>query len=386
MTVDSQTLAVARLRDWAVQQAFPLWAGPGFDHEHGRFEERLSLRGTRIADVPIRLLVQARQIYAYGLASERDWYSDGQALIEQAYASMIRDFYRRDSKGGWVFTIFPNGAVADLRRDLYTHAFVLLAIASYIKATGKTEALSLADETLSYIDGQMRAAAGGGYLDSLPALDGLRRQNPHMHMFEGLLSLWSSSRQPRYLARAGEMFGLFTSRFFDSNYGTLGEYYNAKLEPAEGIVGTIVEPGHHYEWIWLLRWFERESGRTVQPYVDALFAHADAYGYDASGLIVDELLADGSPRTRSHRVWPITEAIKANVTEAALGRANCAIKAATLTELLLDRFLTSATAGGWIDRLDEKGATATDFMPASTLYHIVCALDELSRFTFGKFA
>ncbi len=344
------------------------------------------MRGERIADVPIRLIVQARQVYAYGLAARRGWHRGAHELVETAYASMVRDFHGRNGLGGWAYTISRDGKVIDSRRDLYSHAFVLLGIASYVQATGKTEALALANDTLAFIDGHMHAGSAGGYLDSVPAIDAIRRQNPHMHMLEALLSLWSASADPRYLARAGEIFGLFTSHFFSSTHGTLGEYFDAALNAATGITGTIVEPGHHYEWIWLLRWFERESGRAVQPYVDALFAHADGHGYDAAGLVVDELLNDGSLRTRSHRAWPITEAIKANVTEAALGRAQSERKAADLVTLLLDRFLATEPAGGWIDRLDEKGACATDFMPASTLYHIVCALDELDRFASGKSA
>ncbi len=91
-------------------------------------------------------------------------------------------------------------------------------------------------------------------------------------------------------------------------------------EAGEGIDGAIVEPGHHYEWIWLLRRFERETGRPVARFVDALYGHATEHGFDAEGLIVDELLADGSCRSPSRRLWPITEAIKANVVEGRLGR------------------------------------------------------------------
>jgi mannose-6-phosphate isomerase len=50
-----------------------------------------------------------------------------------------------------------------------------------------------------------------------------------------------------------------------------------------------------------------------------------------------------------------------------------------LANVLIDRFLTLEPAGGWIDRLDEHGQCATDFMPASTLYHVMCAIDELDR-------
>jgi mannose-6-phosphate isomerase len=82
----------------------------------------------------------------------------------------------------------------------------------------------------------------------------------------------------------------------------------------------------------------------------------------------------------SHRTWPVTEAIKANVVEAAAGRAGAADRVVSLANVLLERFLTKDPPGGWIDRLDQHGQWATDFMPASTLYHVMCAIDELERF------
>ncbi len=290
---------------------------------------------------------------------------------------MVRDFYRRDGSDGWVFSVSDSGVIADATRDLYAHAFVLLGIASYVQATGKREALALADETLDYVDHHLKAPRGGGYLDSSVSSDAVRRQNPHMHMFEGLIALWKASSEARYLKRAEGMFELFQKRFFRPDKGVLLEYFDAELRPAAGQQGKIVEPGHHLEWVWLLRHFEKESGRNVQVYVDALYSHADRHGYDTLGLLVDELLTDGRVQTPSHRVWPVTEAIRANVREAAGGRAGAAVKAARLADALFDRFLTKSPAGGWIDRLDAKGGPATDFMPASTLYHILGAVEEL---------
>jgi len=370
--------AAVRLRKWATEQALPLWAGAGFDRQHGRFAERLSLGGERISGVPVRLMPQARQIFSFGLASRRGWYPGALPLIEEAYASMVRDFHRRDGADGWVFSIDDAGAVVDATRDLYAHAFVLVGIASYVQATGRRDALALADETLDYVDRHLSAARGGGYLDSSAAGDSIRRQNPHMHMFEGLLSLWGASSEARYLKRAEGLFDLFRTRFFRPDKGVLAEYFDAELKPASGQAGDIVEPGHHFEWVWLLRNFERESGRDSQAYVDALFGHADRHGYDEMGLIVDELLGDGSVLTASHRVWPVTEAIRANVVEAAAGRDRAATKAVHLVEALFDRFLTATPTGGWIDRLDAHGRPSTDFMPASTLYHILGTVEELS--------
>ena len=380
-----RVLEAARgLQRWAVDHALPLWGTAGFDRDRGRFEERLTLDGARIRDVPIRLMVQARQIHSYGMAARRRWYGGAQALVEAAFGSMVRDFHRRDGGGGWIFSIRRDGRIEDPRRDLYAHAFVLLAVASYVQTTARSEALALADSTLAYLDAEFRAPQGGGFVDAVPAVDAIRRQNPHMHMLEGLLALWRASGNEVYLTRARQMVDLFRSRFFQPGRGVLVEYFDAHLKPLAGPLGEVVEPGHHYEWIWLLRWFERETGEDVQAHVDALYAHADANGHDGHGLIVDELLASGATRDGRHRAWPVTEAIKANLVEAAANRPGAAEKAVALIGTLQDRFLASTPAGGWMaggwmDRLDKDGNPATDFMPASTLYHVLGVLDELAR-------
>jgi mannose/cellobiose epimerase-like protein (N-acyl-D-glucosamine 2-epimerase family) len=95
---------------------------------------------------------------------------------------------------------------------------------------------------------------------------------------------------------------------------------------------------------------------------------------------VGELLIDGTPRAGARRVWPVTEAIKANLVEARLGRTEGEGRATALAVLLRDRFLTLDPPGGWLDRLDHNGCCVSEYMPASTLYHLVGAIDELSRF------
>ena len=144
-----------------------------------------------------------------------------------------------------------------------------------------------------------------------------------------------------------------------------GNFLNLILQPQER------------RWAW---W-----GRLIFHHgdVDGLYRHADKYGYDNAGMVVDEVLIDGSHRLPSHRIWPMTEALKANIVEAAAGRERASERAVALANTLLGRFLTPEPAGGWIDRLDEHGRPATDVMPASTLYHVMCAIDELDRFAIA---
>jgi mannose/cellobiose epimerase-like protein (N-acyl-D-glucosamine 2-epimerase family) len=370
--------ATRRFTDWAVRSALPLWAGPGFNKETGRFEERLTMAGKPILDIPIRLTVQARQVFSYAVAARRGWYNGAREVVEQAYAAMVRDYYRPDGKDGWVYSINHDGSIADPRRDLYLHAFALLAIASYVEVTGRKDALALAVETIAFLDDKMRVRDTGGFVEALPASDPVRRQNPHMHLFECMLALWRVTGDDKYRRRADELFVLFRNHWFQPGPGVLAEYFDRNLRVAPGEAGQIVEPGHHSEWIWLLREYEKATGENVQGYVDALYAHVERHGYDANGIMFDEVLIDGRVRLGTHRTWPATEAIKSNVVEAARGRPGAEKRLLAQIDVLLNRFFATETPGGWIDRLGEDGKPVTDYMPGSTLYHVICALDVLT--------
>jgi mannose-6-phosphate isomerase len=356
--------AAATLDDWLQRAALPLWATNGFNERYGRFEERLDLWGRPVADVPLRVMVQARQIHVYAMAAERGWYAGALERVERAFEAFQRDYYRRDGADGWVFSVTQEGAVVDATRDLYGHAFVLLAIASYTRATGGRSALALADETLAFLDRDMKAPAGG-YGETLPPGRGPRQQNPHMHLFEALLALWEATADDRYRDRADELLNLFEAHFFQPASGVVLEYFDDALHPAAGGLGNIVEPGHLYEWCWLLRAHQRATRRMgTTAIIDALYEYAERHGQDDEGLIVDELSLD--------------DAIRCIVAEAAAGRPAAAGKAATLAAGMGERFLTSQ--GGWKDRLDRTGMPIDRWMPASSLYHVVGAIDALSNF------
>lgn len=362
------------------EQALPLWAVPGFDVEAGRFEEGLSFGREPRRQVPIRLLVQARQIFVYALAERRQWYPGSKHIVERAFAAMKRDYFRPDGRDGWAFSIARDGSVVDATRDLYAHAFVLLAVASYVRATGEKQGLVVARDTIAFLDREMTAPLGGGYLETLPSREGPRRQNPHMHLFEAMLALWECSGDRMFLERSGQLFDLFLTRFLQDRQGVLLEYFDSSLRPLSG-PGATVEPGHHFEWCWLLRRYERASGDSrAGSIIERLYDHAGRTGFDADGLLVDEVRPDGAVAKASRRLWPMTEAIKSDLAEALRGRLGAMERAVASTQALHRRFLAPAPEGGWVDRLDRDGTPLGDFMPATSLYHLAGAVDELAGF------
>jgi mannose-6-phosphate isomerase len=202
-----------------------------------------------------------------------------------------------------------------------------------------------------------------------------------MHLFESLIALYQATRDAKYLDRGAELFDLFATRLFQPSSGSLCEYFTADLDPLPYVRGRTTEPGHHYEWVWLLRAFQRASGREVGAFCDALYDHADRYGWDAEGFIVDEVETSGTVLKTSRRSWPHTEALKANVVEGEIGRAGCDTRAAACVAQLLRAFVRRPVSGGWIDHIDASGRPIVTMMPASTLYHLFMAVAEAARVT-----
>jgi mannose-6-phosphate isomerase len=140
----------------------------------------------------------------------------------------------------------------------------------------------------------------------------------------------------------------------------------------------VVEPGHHLEWVWLLAEYEQLAGIELEASRAALYGFAVAHGLSADGLVHDELASDGSVRKRSHRVWPHTEAIKAAGTRHADGDTAAAALAEGMVDVLLGRFLDRPFVGGWIDHISAEGAPLVDYVPASSLYHLMFAASDAS--------
>jgi mannose-6-phosphate isomerase len=372
--------ALPPLLVWIKNEALPFWGTTGVDAAHGGFHERLDLAGAPIIDVPKRLMVQGRQLYVFCHAGLLGWSPDARRLADRCVEYMLGHFYRRDNEAGFVHSLTPDGGIANATRDTYAHAFALLGLAWYHRFTGDAQVLEIVEETLAFLD-LFLASDRGGYFDAVPRLDALRRQNPHMHLFEAFIALHQATGDARFLARAGEIFGVFSTGFFQPSVGAVCEYLTEDLEPVPDARGRISEPGHHYEWIWLLRNFQRASGRDVSVYCSALYDHANRYGWDAAGYIRDEVELTGAVLKTSRRSWPHTEALKANIVEGELGRANCDAHAARCLQRLGNTFVGRPFAAGWIDHVDERGAPLGAMVPASTLYHLFGAIVEAARVT-----
>ncbi|MCX5520254.1 AGE family epimerase/isomerase [Kaistia defluvii] len=362
-------------RAWATEAALPLWAETGFDRQRGLFHERLDFERRPIILPASRLMVQARQIATFSRASLKGWHKGADEAVVTCLANVERLYHRGDGHPGWIFSIDADGKPASRVRDLYAHAFIVYALAWSHRLTGDPHAIRLADETLAEID-VVLAAPHGGFLDATPSADPTRRQNPHMHLLEAVLALYETTGRARDFARADALVKLALDRMIDPESGALLEDFSPDWKPLLPRGENRVEPGHQFEWYWLLGEYRRLGGIVPESVTDRVLMFGLDHGLDQeTGLIVDAVTDTGSVMIPSFRSWPHAEGVKALVTATREGQPGAAEMADHLMASLLT-FAPDSLEGGWMDRIEADGTPLVDHMPASTLYHVMGALFE----------
>ncbi len=259
-------------------------------------------------------------------------------------------------------------------RDTYDHAFVLLALATVYRLTSDAQIRAELDSLVLFIDRDLRSPHGG-FIEGMPTA-AWRRQNPQMHLFEAMIATFDATGDPIFQNLAGNLYGLFVANLFDPRRQVLGEYFEedwSRIEPVQ------VEPGHQAEWVWLLKGFERITGCPTGRHRSQLLASALRYRDDVTGCLFDEGDADGNIRKFTRRLWPQTEIAKAFIAQTEAGEPGASDEALKALDRLYQHYLRHPVLGGWYDQFDHDNKSLVDFIPASSFYHVVCAISEAEK-------
>jgi mannose-6-phosphate isomerase len=354
--------ARAAYRAWLFDKALPLWWRQGADHEHGGFHDNLdeALRPVRRLR---RARVQCRQVFSYAVAHELGWPGPWRAAAEHGWSFFERAHTRPD--GLFRDTTSVEGSVVDDAAHLYEQAFALLALAALERnGLGDGSHRARASRLLSAL-APFRHAGGYREVGAQPF-----QSNAQMHLLEACLA-WAELGEPDFAGVAAELVELATGRLIDVEAGFLREVFDADWRPAPGAAGEAVEPGHQFEWAWLLaRWARHAGDPKAQAQATRLFAAGTA-GVDATRpAVVAEVGPDLRIREPRARLWAQTEYLRA---ASLLGEEAHLLTAAAA----LWRYLRRDPEGLWWDWQSPGGAFDPEPAPASSFYHIVGACREL---------
>ena len=362
----------SQLCSWLCDAAYPVWSTRGVDPAGG-FHERLGMDGKPLAE-PRRSRVNPRQAYCFAMAHSLGWRGDTAALVKHGLDYWMAKYRRPD--GLYRTLVNADGSIRDDRALLYDQAFGLLAfnVSSVGDMCAHCEGQSF--ELLNLVLSHMKRQ-DAGFESGVPASLPLQ-SNPHMHLFEAALAGCEvSSENSVWKPLADEIAELALTKFIDPASGALREFFDAGWNPAPGIDGRIVEPGHQFEWAWLLlRWGGARNARARAAALK-LIDIGERHGV-RNGLATNSLLDDFSPHDAGARLWPQTERLKAAAIAARLtGEAKYFAMTVSAADGLM-RYLDTPIPGLWHDRIDAEGRVTDEPAPASSFYHLVAAVAEIS--------
>ena len=370
------------LRPWLVGHLCPFWLARIKDPAGG-FLEELDALGAPVASQRRNTLSQARLTYVFSHA----YLLSGDPALGEAARHGIAFLMRaaRAPDGGWFRTVSVDGATLDNTRDAYDQAFVLFALAWYHRATKDASAIQLADATWRSMQTRLADAMHGGFFEEFaPGRTEMklpRRQNPHMHLLEALLALHVATGEKNWLRRAGTLVDLFR-RFVDPATGALIEFFTADWQPAPD-TGALREPGHQFEWVWLLHEYYRlTQDESVAPYAERLFAFGTQFGIDRSAdlaAVFDSVDASGAVVAGTKLLWPQTEYLKACVARAEWHDDAQARAAIPRHLALIAKAYMRPDGASWHNQLARDGTPLTPATPARLLYHMFLGIAEVDR-------
>ncbi|WP_242077706.1 AGE family epimerase/isomerase [Brevundimonas diminuta] len=361
-----------RLTTWLRQAALPVWSSLGQD-ETGAFEEVLALDGRHIA-TSRRARVQARQLQVYAEAGRQRWQGPWKAVVESGLDRLMSAYLRPD--GQMRTLLAADGSPLEETAMVYDQAFLIFSLACISGVTAKP---SLEDKAAATRDLLMQGADAVGGLKEAGSHP--YQSNAHMHLLEAALAWEEVGGGPQWTVLADQIVHLARTKFIDAETGNLREFFNADWSPAIGDDGRLVEPGHQFEWAWLMARYGR-SRNDEAVIADAWRLYeAGLKGVDPKrGIAIDAMNIDGSVRSPRSRLWPQTEWLKASLILAALsddGRRTKCLDQAARAQRALWLYLTPQ--GLWHDKMLENGSFIDEPAPASSFYHIMAAYVQVRQ-------
>lgn len=350
------------------QVIVPLWQGPGWNAELALPYEALSPAHQPLPPQRYRAMACARQLYVFASLIDDPAFPAAAERAAALFRSLQSHFHDAEH-GGWFYSIDPHGAPLDQRKDLYTHAFIIFACAHYWAKVREPLVESVLNAALQVVLEQF-STGNGLYEASLEqdwsSLGSGPLQNPLMHLAEAFLATLSVREDPTVQSALLELTDAMQQHFIEP-------VHNVMLEKPRGAVDNWFEPGHQFEWLFLLASSPLLRGTALHGSLDRAFGFAEQVGVDPqTGAVCGMLAPDGTLRDGTQRIWAQAEYLRALTL-----RPEGTERVQRQLLALQQRFLYT---GGWYECRDGQGNVSREDMPSTTPYHLATCYSGLAHY------
>ncbi|MFB9122591.1 N-acylglucosamine 2-epimerase [Paraburkholderia dipogonis] len=364
MNSSASTIALsATLRDHFACVVLPVWRGPGFNSAMNLPYEAVC---ADVGHLPMpveryRAMACARQLFVFSQA--------GEAAHAHVLFESLLHYFQDKQRGGWFYSVDAQGTPLDTTKDLYTHAFLVFACAEYAARFDNRDALDLVHSTSALIETRFAAQHRlfNAALDAnFSTVTGTPLQNPLMHLTEAWLAARDVTHDSAFDSALRKLADAIECTFVHAPTGCIAEL-------PLGIDDNRLEPGHQFEWFWLIRQAgELLDGSGLADALTRAFEFAQQHGVDpVTGGVCASLDEAGRMKDATQRVWAQSEYLRALAT-----RDDDAAR--DVLPRQIERFRQRFLHGhGWFECKTAAGDVSRADMPSTTPYHLATAYAAL---------
>jgi mannose-6-phosphate isomerase len=362
------TALFATVREHFHEVIVPMWQGPGWNAELALPYESLDARHAPLPPQRYRAMACARQLYVF--ASLIGEVPQAEERASALFRSLQRHFHDAEH-GGWFYSIDPQGTPLDTSKDLYTHAFILFACAHYWGKVREPLVESVLNASLEVI-AQRFANADDLYEASLKrdwSTSGSGPlQNPLMHLAEAFLATLAVREDANVRQALLSLCDGMAKHFIEPQQRVM-------MEKPLKAVDNWFEPGHQFEWYYLLASSPLLRNGKLHNALEHSFGHTEQRGVEPDSGAVCAMLdlePQAGPRDATQRIWAQAEYLRAlTLRSGSEGTLLSQLRA------LQQHFLH---AKGWNECLDADGMVSRRDMPSTTPYHLLTCYRGLADY------
>jgi len=353
----------SRLAAWIRQSALPIWCTLG-QNDQGGFEELLGHDGRRL-DSALRARVQASQIHVYAQAARLGWSGPWRAVLKNGLAWLHDRFVNDD--GAVREHLTATGAQLDGVESVHDQSFFMLAHASVQQIAPD---MALEQQAVLVRD---RLLARWHVESGLAGAGSCHQSSAQIRLLEAAMAWEEAGGDGNWALLADRIVSFACMHFLDAETGALNEF----LTPDSRFEESSVEPGHQFEWAWLLaRQAQARENSALLDKAWRLF-EGGLRGVDLKrDVIVDALDVEGRVRSARARLQSQAGWLKAALALASIdhGRRDLCLNQAAHAQRAVWRYLTPN--GLWRDKMLENGSFIDEPAPASSFYHVMTAFTQ----------
>ncbi|MBI4558249.1 MAG: AGE family epimerase/isomerase [Candidatus Hydrogenedentes bacterium] len=276
----------------------PFWANHTWDTEYGGFLTRLDQRGRRLETDEKILIMQVRMIASLSLAHRFGLNDRGYLeLAGKGFDFLVRNMWD-PQEGGFYFSVTRDGKAKSQRKNTDFHAYAILGLTEYYRASGRKEPLEWAERVFDLLLTKA-ADRDRGFIEDFddatwPVLNddqmnlggrqGIKTIDMHTNVMEAFMYLSRVTHSPRHLEALRNVVTLVKEKGIHTEHGCSITALDYDWNPIpDGRGKTTTSYGLNAEIAWLmleavdvLQERRERYRRTILVLVD----HALEFGFD----------------------------------------------------------------------------------------------------------